>query len=102
MGHLLKFVLDVHLKVQDLVCKVGMVDLVSHFGGLLVHACLKEALGVVDPVLDHVGVEFGELVVQVGSGAIVLNVELAVCHQGKSCAVHWRELQFVCEDSNHL
>jgi hypothetical protein len=54
----------------------------------LIHACLKETLGVVDSVLDHIGVEFGELIVQVSSGAIVLNIELGVRHEGESCAVH--------------
>ena len=47
MGHLFEFVLDVHLKLDDAIGVVRMVDLLGDFRGFLVHASLKQALCVV-------------------------------------------------------
>ena len=87
--HLLQLVLDVHLELQDLVGVVGVVDLLGHLGSLLVHASLQKALGVVQLVLDDVGVELGELIVHVCRATIVLDVEIAVSEQGKSGPISW-------------
>ena len=102
MRHFLELVLDVHLKLKDLVSIVGVVDLLSNLRGFLVEASLKEALGMVEFVLDDVWVELGQLVVHVGCTAIVLNVEVAVGKQRKRGSISWRELEFAREDSNHL
>ena len=95
VGHLLKLVLNVHLKMQNFVSVVRMVDLICHLGGFLVQASLKEGLGVVEPVLDHVGVEFCELVIDFGSAGVVLDEELGVGQQGESSAISWRKLEFI-------
>ena len=56
----------------------------------------------VEFVLSNIWVEFGELVVHVGSTSVVLNVEVTVCEEGKSRAISWTELQLIRQDSNHL
>ena len=53
-------------------------------------------------VLDHIWVELGQLVIHVSGAAIVLDVEVAVCEQGKSSPVPWAELQLISEDANDL
>ena len=53
-------------------------------------------------VLDDIWVELGELVIHVSGAAIVLDVEVAVCEQGKSSSVPWAELQLISEDANDL
>jgi len=92
----------VHLKLQDPLGVVGMIDLLSDLRCLLVHAGLEKALGVVQFVLDHIRVELGELVVHISSTRIVLHIEVAVGQEGKSGTVSWRELKLVGEDSNDL
>ena len=59
VGHLFLLVLDVYLELQNSVGVFGVIDLLSHLRGLLVHASLEEALGVVQLVLDHILVELG-------------------------------------------
>ena len=56
----------------------------------------------VEFVLSNIWVEFGELVVHVGSTSVVLNVEVTICEEGKSRAISWTELQLIRQDSNHL
>lgn len=100
--HLLKLVLDMHLELQDLVGVIRVIDLLGHLRRLLVHAGLEEALGVVELVLDDIGVELGELVVHIRCAAVVLNVEIAVGQQGKCRSVAWGELELVGEDADDL
>ena len=59
MGHFFLLVLNVYLELQNSVGVFGVVDLLSHLRGLLIHASLEEALGVVQLVLDHILVELG-------------------------------------------
>ena len=102
MGHLFKFVLDVHLKLKNLVLILRVVNLLGDLGGFLVHASLEQALSVIQLVLDDVGVELGQLVVHVGGAGVVLNIEVAVCQQGKSGTVPRRELKLIGEDADDL
>ena len=102
MGHLLKLILDVHLELEDLVRVLGVVDLLSHFLGFLVHASFEQALSVVKLVLNHVWVELGKLIVHISGVTIVLNVKVAVSQQGKSSSIPWAELQLIGQDANNL
>ena len=102
MRHFFKFILDVHLELQDLVSKIWVIDLLGYLRCFLVHTSLEEALSVVEFVLDDIWVELGELVVHVGGAAVVLDVEVAVREQGKSRSVSWRELELIRQDSNYL
>ena len=93
--HLFKLVLDVHLELQDFVGVVGMVNLLCNLGSLLVHARLQETLSVVQLVLDDIWVELGELIVHIRSATVILNVEVAVCEQGKCRSISWRKLKLI-------
>lgn len=75
-----------HLKLNDTVGILGVLNLLGHLASLGVEASLKKALGVIKFVLGHVGVEFGELVVHVGCVSIILHVEVAVGEQAESSA----------------
>ena len=102
VSHFFKFILDVDLELEDLVGVVRVIDLLGNLGGLLVQAGLEEALGVVESVLDDVGVEFRELVVHIRGTRVVLDVEVAVGQQGKSRSVSWRELKLISKNANDL
>ena len=102
MCHFFQFILDMGLELEDLIRIFWIFDLLSDFRCFLVHSGLKQALSVIQLVLDDVGVELGQLVVHVGGASVVLHVEVAVRKQGKSSAVSWRELELVCEDPDDL
>ena len=84
MRHFFELVLDVHLELQDFVGVVWMVDLLGHLRSFLVHASFEKALGMVELVLDDIRVELGELIVHIRGTTIVLDIEIAICKQGKS------------------
>ena len=56
----------------------------------------------VEFVLSNIWVEFGELVVHIGSASVILNVEVTVSEEGKSRAISWTELQLIRQYSNYL
>ena len=78
MGHLLKFILDVNLELDNAFGVNRVLNLLSNFARLNVETSFKQALSVVQLVLSHVGVELRQLVIHVCGIAIVLNVEVAV------------------------
>ena len=102
MCHFFQFILDMGLELEDLIRIFWIFDLLGNFRCLLVHSSLEQALSVVEFVLSNIWVEFGELVVHVGSTSVVLNVEVAVSEEGKSRAVSWTELQLIRQDSDYL
>ena len=75
------------LQLEDLVCVLWIFDLLSNLRRFLVHASLEEALSMVELVLGDVWVELCQLIVHVGSGAVVLDVEVAVSQEGEGSAV---------------
>jgi hypothetical protein len=51
MRHLLKFVLNMHLELNDSVGIGGVFDLLSNFAGFGVETSFEETLGVIELVL---------------------------------------------------
>lgn len=98
MGHLLKFVLNVTLDLQNAIVVLRVVDLRRHFACLLIHAGLQQALRVVEFVVRHVREELCELVVHLTCCLVVLNVKIAVAKQTQSCAVAGCKLQLVLQN----
>lgn len=70
-----------NLELQDLVCVLLALDLLSNFACLRVSTSLQQTLGVVKLVLVHVREELCELVVHLGRVSVVLDIEVAMTEQ---------------------
>ena len=95
MSHLLKFILDMSLELENLVGVFWILNLLGNFRCFLIHSSLEQALSVVELVLSDIWVEFRKLVIHIGCASIVLDVEITVSEEGKSRAVSWTELELV-------
>ena len=102
MCHLLQFILDVHLKLQDSFCILLRLDLLYHFGCFVVQASLEQTLRMVHLVLVDIGIELRQLVIHICRTCIILNIEVAVTEQREGCTVSRTELQLVVQDANDL
>ena len=58
MSHLFKFILDMSLELENLVCVFWILNLLSNFGCFLIHSSLEQALSVVKLILGDIWVEF--------------------------------------------
>ena len=92
MCHFFELILNMGLKLQDLVSIFGVFDLLCNIGSLQVHTCLKQALCVVKFVLGNIWEELRELVIHVSSATVILDVEVAVCQKRKGGTVSRTEL----------
>lgn len=102
VGHLLEFVLDVHLDLHNFICVLDVLNLRGNLTSFHVHAGLEERLGVVELVLGNIGVKLSQLVVVFGRLRVVLHIEVAVREQGKRGSASGRELQFVRQNSDDV
>ena len=81
VGHLFELILDVSLKLQDLLSVLGVLNLLGNLGSFLIHASLEETLGMVKLVARDIRVELGKLIILISSISIVLNIEVAMSEE---------------------
>ena len=98
MTDLFEFILDSDLELDYLVLVLGTGDALAHLEGLLVHATLVQALGVIDLVVLCVWEETGQLVVHVGRVLEVLHMVIAVAQQAEGRSVARVELELIGQD----
>ena len=102
MLNFFKFVLNSNLKLKDFVSIIGVLDLLTDLGGIVVKGRFEQRLGVVHLVRINIREKLGQLVIAVGSVTIVLDLKVTKAQKGKGGSISWRKLKLIRQDINDL